>query len=80
MPQPRVALRVYRLLLRLYPAQFREDYEREILLVFCRERSSVCAARRESTRPRPSPTSSSIAFPTRGRSASKAAPSESRFR
>lgn len=37
MPEPRLALRVYRLLLRLYPAQFRQDYEREILLVFRRE-------------------------------------------
>src|SRR5258708_26097531 len=37
MPEPRLALRVYRLLLRLYPAQFRQDYEREILLVFSRQ-------------------------------------------
>ena len=37
MPEPRLALRVYRLLLRLYPAQFRQDYEREIVLVFRRE-------------------------------------------
>jgi putative ABC transport system permease protein len=37
MPQPRLALHVYRLLLRLYPAQFRQDYEREILLVFSRQ-------------------------------------------
>src|SRR5450755_4709524 len=34
MPEPRFALRLYRMLLRLYPAQFRQDYEREILLVF----------------------------------------------
>src|SRR5580700_9977908 len=37
MPEPRLALRVYRLVLRLYPAQFRQDYEREILLVFSRQ-------------------------------------------
>src|SRR5437016_4047884 len=37
MPEPRLALRVYRLALRLYPAQFRQDYEREILLVFSRQ-------------------------------------------
>src|SRR5215471_13610526 len=37
MPESRLALRVYRLLLRLYPAQFRQDYEREILLVFSRQ-------------------------------------------
>jgi putative ABC transport system permease protein len=37
MPEPRLALRLYRLLLRLYPAQFRQDYEHEILLVFRRE-------------------------------------------
>src|SRR4051794_36796826 len=37
MPEPRLALRVYRLLLRLYPAQFRDDYESEIVLVFRRE-------------------------------------------
>ena len=37
MAEPCLALRVYRLLLRLYPAQFRQDYEREILLTFRRE-------------------------------------------
>jgi putative ABC transport system permease protein len=37
MAEPRLALRLYRLLLRLYPAQFRQDYEREILLAFRRE-------------------------------------------
>jgi putative ABC transport system permease protein len=33
----RGVLRFYRLLLRLYPAQFRQDYEREILATFRRE-------------------------------------------
>jgi len=32
-----IALRLYRLLLKLYPAQFREDYEREVLAIFARE-------------------------------------------
>src|SRR5690349_5545365 len=37
MADPRFALRLYRLLLRLYPAQFRQDYESEILHTFRRE-------------------------------------------
>lgn len=37
MKESRVALLLYRLLLRLYPAQFREDYETEVMLVFRRE-------------------------------------------
>src|SRR5690348_11482785 len=34
---PPGSLRAYRLLLRLYPAQFRQEYEREIVLTFCNE-------------------------------------------
>ncbi len=37
MQEPRMALFLYHLLLKLYPAQFREDYEREVLAVFARE-------------------------------------------
>ena len=37
MNEPRLALRVYRLLLRLYPVQFRQDYEREVLSTFRRK-------------------------------------------
>ena len=37
MHDPRFALFLYRLLLRLYPAQFREEYEREVLFIFRRE-------------------------------------------
>lgn len=37
MKESRIALWLFRLLLRLYPAQFREDYESEVLLVFRRE-------------------------------------------
>jgi hypothetical protein len=37
MPESQFAIVVYRLLLRLYPSQFRQDYEREIMLVFRRE-------------------------------------------
>jgi hypothetical protein len=37
MKESRTALFLYRLFLRLYPAQFREDYETEVMLVFRRE-------------------------------------------
>ena len=37
MNEPRLALLVYRTMLRLYPAQFRQDYEREIVSVFRRQ-------------------------------------------
>src|SRR5579862_2158369 len=37
MREPRLVLFLYRLLLRLYPAQFREDYQREVLAAFARE-------------------------------------------
>lgn len=37
MTEPRLALWVYRMLLRLYPAQFRQDYEREVVSVFRRQ-------------------------------------------
>jgi putative ABC transport system permease protein len=37
MNEPRLALRVYRIFLRLYPAQFRQDYEREVVSTFRRE-------------------------------------------
>ncbi|HLJ45550.1 MAG TPA: ABC transporter permease [Bryobacteraceae bacterium] len=37
MKEPRVALWVYRMLLRLYPAQFRRDYEREVVSLFRRQ-------------------------------------------
>ena len=40
MKEPRIALSLYRLLLRFYPAQFREDYESEVMLVFRREWSN----------------------------------------
>ena len=39
MPRPSLAERVYRLLLRFYPGEFRDDYEREMILAF-RERLS----------------------------------------
>jgi putative ABC transport system permease protein len=47
MPGPRRSLRIYRLLLRLYPAQFLQEYEREILLTFRTEwlRESNAAGR-----------------------------------
>ena len=34
MTEPRFALWVYRMFLRLYPAQFRHDYEREVMSTF----------------------------------------------
>src|SRR5690349_18493495 len=34
MTEPLLALWVYRMFLRLYPAQFRQDYEREVVSVF----------------------------------------------
>src|SRR5690349_2262737 len=37
MNEPRLALSVYRMFLRLYPAQFRQDYEREVVSAFRRE-------------------------------------------
>lgn len=37
MKEPRLALWVYRMLLWLYPAQFRQDYEREVVSVFRRQ-------------------------------------------
>jgi putative ABC transport system permease protein len=37
MNEPRIALRVYRMLLRLYPAQFRQDYEPEVISAFRRQ-------------------------------------------
>ena len=37
MNEPRLALWIYRNLLRLYPAQFRQDYEAEVVSVFRRE-------------------------------------------
>jgi len=37
MNEPRLALWVHRRLLRLYPAQFRQDYEREVVSVFRRQ-------------------------------------------
>jgi hypothetical protein len=37
MQEPRLALWVYRMLLRLYPAQFRQDYEREVVSAFRRQ-------------------------------------------
>jgi len=37
MNEPRLALWVYRLFLRFYPAQFRQDYEREVVSTFRRE-------------------------------------------
>src|SRR6476646_7199220 len=37
MQEPRLALRVYKMLLRLYPAQFRQDYEREVVSAFRRQ-------------------------------------------
>src|ERR1700682_6400974 len=37
MKEPRLVLWVYRMLLRLYPAQFRQDYEREVVSVFLRQ-------------------------------------------
>src|SRR5882724_3929248 len=40
MEKPQIALSLYRLLLRLYPLQFREDYESEVMLVFRREWSN----------------------------------------
>src|SRR5215472_3432313 len=40
MNEPRVALSLYRLFLRLYPAQFRDEYEAEVMLVFRREWSN----------------------------------------
>ena len=40
MKDSRVALWLYRLLLHLYPAQFREDYKAEVMLVFQREWSN----------------------------------------
>ena len=47
MKESRIALVLYRLLLRLYPAQFREDYESEVMLVFrrdwCNQRSRAAA-------------------------------------
>ncbi len=40
MKESRIALSLYRLLLRLYPAQFRDDYETEVLVVFRRQWSN----------------------------------------
>jgi putative ABC transport system permease protein len=40
MKESRIALSLYRFLLRLYPAQFRDDYETEVMAVFRREWSS----------------------------------------
>jgi putative ABC transport system permease protein len=40
MKNSRIAFALYRLLLRLYPAQFRDDYETEVMLVFRREWSN----------------------------------------
>src|SRR5207302_4893531 len=37
MNEPRLALWVHRRLLRLYPAQFRQDYEREVVSAFRRQ-------------------------------------------
>jgi putative ABC transport system permease protein len=37
MKEPRLALWVYGMLLRLYPAQFRQDYEREVVSAFRRQ-------------------------------------------
>jgi hypothetical protein len=37
MNEPRLALWVYRMFLRFYPAQFRQDYEREVVSTFRRE-------------------------------------------
>src|SRR5260370_39782941 len=37
MKEPRLALWVYRILLRLYPAQFRQDYGREVVSAFRRQ-------------------------------------------
>jgi predicted permease len=37
MNEPRLALRVYRMVLRLYPAQFRQDYEPEVISAFRRQ-------------------------------------------
>src|SRR6185369_8548596 len=37
MNEPRLALRVYRMVLRLYPAQFRQDYETEVISAFRRQ-------------------------------------------
>ncbi len=37
MKEPRFTLWAYRMLLRLYPAQFRQDYEREIVSTFLRQ-------------------------------------------
>src|SRR3569833_3013456 len=37
MKESRIALSLYRLLLRLYPAQFQEDYQHEVMLVFRHE-------------------------------------------
>src|SRR5690242_8883426 len=37
MQEPRLALWIYRTLLRLYPAQFRQDYEQEVVSAFRRQ-------------------------------------------